>query len=84
MTVENISRSISTKECCRPRRGGGGGETATSWSPAGRRIQLSHRGRPLLVCNADSVGPNQTTRSVSSNQGLYCFSVSLLWDARHK
>ena len=42
MTVENISWSISTKECCRPRRGV---EPATSWSPVGRRIQLSHRGR---------------------------------------
>ena len=34
MTVENISWSISTKECCRP--GGGGFEPATSWSPVGR------------------------------------------------
>ena len=49
MTVENISWSISTKECCRPRGGGGGGgvEPAISWSSVGRRrIQLSHRGRP--------------------------------------
>ena len=38
MTVENISWSISTKET--------GVEPATSWSPVGRRIQLSHRGRP--------------------------------------
>ena len=46
MTVENISRSISMKECCRPRGGGGGGgvEPATSWSPVRRHIQLSHRG----------------------------------------
>ena len=42
MTVENISWSISTKECCQPRWGV---EPATSWSPVGRRIQLSHRGR---------------------------------------
>ena len=42
MTVENISWSISTKECCRPRVGI---ESVTSWSPVGRRIQLSHRGR---------------------------------------
>ena len=33
MTVESISWSISTKECCRPRRGV---EPATSWSPVGR------------------------------------------------
>ena len=30
------------KECCRPR---GGVEPATSWSPVGRRIQLSRRDR---------------------------------------
>ena len=42
MTVENISWLISTKECCRPRRGF---EPVTSWSPVGWRIQLSHRGR---------------------------------------
>ena len=35
MIVENISWSISTKECCWPRGGGGGGGS----------IQLSHRGR---------------------------------------
>ena len=37
MTVDNISLSISTKECCRPRRGV---EPATSWSPVRQRILL--------------------------------------------
>ena len=41
MSVENISWSISTKECCRPRRGV---EPAISWSTVGRHIQMSHRG----------------------------------------
>ena len=40
MTIENISWSISMKECCRPRGAGRGwgrvGEPATSWSPVGR------------------------------------------------
>ena len=40
MTVENISWSISTKNVTDL----GGVEPATSWSPVGRRIQLSHRG----------------------------------------
>ena len=39
MTVENISWSISTLPTS------AGVEPATSWSPVGRRIQLSHRGR---------------------------------------
>ena len=46
MTVENISLSISTKECCRPRAGV---EPVTSWSPVGWRIQLNHRGRQLAI-----------------------------------
>ena len=45
MTVENISWSISTKEYCRPQWGV---EPATSRSPVGRRIQLSHRGRAVI------------------------------------
>ena len=30
-----------------------GAEPAISWSPVGRRIQLSHRGRPVWVINLD-------------------------------
>ena len=41
MTVENISWSILTKECCRPRAGRTRNLLITSWT----RIQLSHRGR---------------------------------------
>ena len=41
MTVENISRSISTKKMLPTSVGV---EPATSWSPVGRRIQLSHGG----------------------------------------
>ena len=41
MTIENISRSISTKECCRS----GGGRTRNLLSTSRTRIQLSHRVR---------------------------------------
>ena len=33
-----------------------GVEPATSWSPVGRRIQLSHRGRPLLCAESAQSG----------------------------
>ena len=42
MTVENISRSISTKECCPPRRGL---NPRPPRSPVGQHIQLSHRSK---------------------------------------
>ena len=51
MTVENISWSISMKECCQPGRGW----TRTLLITSQVRIQLSHRGQPLsrtlkIVC----------------------------------
>ena len=38
----------------------------------------------MPVLNANSVDPDQTSRSVASDQGLHCLLVSLLWDTRHK
>ena len=34
--------------------------------------------------NANRVDPDQTPRSVASDLGLHCLSVSLLWETRHK
>ena len=34
--------------------------------------------------NANSVDPDQTPRSASSDPGLHCLPMSLLWDASHK
>ena len=36
------------------------------------------------VINANHVDPDQTPGSVAPDLGLYCLSVSILWDARHK
>ena len=36
------------------------------------------------VFNANSVDPAQTLRSVASDLGLHCLSMSLLWNASHK
>ena len=38
----------------------------------------------IPVFNANSVDPDQTPRSAASDLGLYCLSISHLWDARHK
>ena len=38
----------------------------------------------IPVIYANSVGPDQTPRSVASDLGLHCLPMSLLWDARHK
>ena len=43
-TVENISWSISTKECCRPQRS----RTHDLLVSSRTRIQLSHWGRPVI------------------------------------
>ena len=34
--------------------------------------------------NANSLNPDQTSRSAASDLGLYCLPMSLLWDARLK
>ena len=49
MTVENISWSISTKECCRPRRERGGCRTHDLLVSSRPRIQMSHRGRHRVL-----------------------------------
>ena len=81
MTVENISWSISMKECCRP---SAGVEPATSWSPVGRRIQLSHRGLrnntvQLHVVIEYIVQYALHVRSVSSltDKQIYCTVILL-------
>ena len=38
----------------------------------------------MLVDNANSVDPDQTSHSVASDLGLHCLLMSHLWDARHK
>ena len=38
----------------------------------------------MPVLNANSVDLDQTPRSAASDLGLYCLSMSLLWDARLK
>ena len=72
MTVENISWSISTKECCRP----SGGRTRNLLITSRTCIQLSHhRGRLLMMCLktvANSVDPDQTPQSAASEMGLHC------------
>ena len=37
-----------------------------------------------LYLNAKSLDSDQTPRSVESDLGLYCLTISLLWDARLK
>ena len=38
----------------------------------------------MPVINANSVDPDQTPRSTTSDLGLHCLPMSHLWDARHK
>ena len=38
----------------------------------------------ISVSNANSEDPDQTPHSVSSDLGLHCLPMSLLWDARLK
>ena len=38
----------------------------------------------ITVLNANSVGPDQTPRSATSDLGLHGLPMSLLWDARLK
>ena len=38
----------------------------------------------VSVFNANSVYPDQTLHSATSDLGLYCLPMSLPWDARHK
>ena len=38
----------------------------------------------IPVLNANSVDPDQTPHSATSDLGLHCLPMSLLWDARHK
>ena len=38
----------------------------------------------IPLFNANSVDPDETPRSVASDQGLHCLQMSLLWDNRHK
>ena len=39
-------------------------------------------GKPVI--NANSVDPDQTLHSATSDLGLHCLPMSHLWDARHK
>ena len=38
----------------------------------------------IPVFNANSVDPDQTPRSAAPDLGLFCLSMVLLWDSRHK
>ena len=38
----------------------------------------------IAVFNANSVDPDQTPLSVTSDFGLNCFPISFLWNTRHK
>ena len=49
-----------------------GVEPATSWSPAGRRIQLSHRGRLLVYIRV-----NDIVRNINSSIRLFADDTSL-------
>ena len=60
MTVENISRSISRKECCQPPQGLNPRPPVSSR----RRIQLSHRGW--------HVHPMNSKQPVQSDHSLLC------------
>ena len=55
MTVENISWSISRKNVADL----SGVKTTTSWTPVGRRIQLSHRGRHSGLSKRPSYDPTK-------------------------
>ena len=88
MTVKNISRSISTKECCRPRRG-----LNPQLLVSGRTVHPSEPPRPALVhstsssvlniaaCMANCVDPDQMPNSAASDLGLQfakaCLSLYL-------
>ena len=49
---------------------------ATSWSPVGRRIQLSHRGRDLdIPCNSNSVDPDQLASEEANWSGSALFVI---------
>ena len=58
--------------------GGGGVEPATSWSPVGRRIQLSHRGRLFWrVSHPRSVSSLQSSFDSASVVSYVAFVLSL-------
>ena len=38
----------------------------------------------LPVLNANSVNPDQASRSAASDLGLHCLPTPFLWDTRHK
>ena len=67
MTIENISLSISTKECCWPSRGWTCNLLITTWTV----IQLSHRGYlPTLL--------NLSTTATSLQQPDLCIPYLLI------
>ena len=80
MTVENISWSISTKECCRPRRGlnsrppGLQSDGASNWATeAGflkvfSQTDISQQFRPRL-----------NAQNTASHQGLHCLPLVQLF-----
>ena len=47
-------------------------EPVTSWSPVGRRIQLSDRGRPYLLTYAPEEDAESAWASMQSEQSLRC------------
>ena len=65
-----------------------GVEPATSWSPVGRRIQMSHRGRPLMSENC-VIGVTKTIFSClatvkKSDVNLSLTLVGLIFTGIHK
>ena len=82
MTVENISWSISTKEYCQTRGGGGGDRTRNLLVSSRTRIQLSHQGRhgwKLVrgIVLANSADPDQLASEKSTDLDLHCLSLNM-------
>ena len=75
MTVENISWSISTKECCRPRRGlnprppGLQSDGASKWATEAS----------CTSCNFDKTGPSCSKLTMSLVNDLLKFTSSDTW-----
>ena len=81
MTVENISWSISTKECCRPRRGlnprppGLQSDGASNWATeAGYEIYIFLEKNGWTICKQW----RPWSDDAASDLGLHCFPNTLL------
>ena len=95
MTVENISWSISTKECCRPQRGlnlrppGLQSDSASNWATEAGHLDILdfflfgfYSPFKNISLNSSIVGENQRTRAKTTWPSISRIWLSHLWTER--